>query len=76
VGDGHAHRDALALLGVDLAAQETVEEVEIGRLATRGLGEQRVEALGEMAEAQAHEILQHACVDDGAHRVPPASAAS
>jgi len=74
--DGHAHRDALALLGVDLAAQERVEEVEIGWLAAGGLREQRVEALDQVPEAQAHEIVQHARVDDGAHRAPSRTAAS
>src|SRR2546425_542165 len=74
--DGHAHRDALALLGVDLAAQERVEEVEIGRLAAGGLREQRVETLDQACETQAREIVQHARVDDGAHRAPPRTAAS
>src|SRR5207302_6655502 len=59
MSDGHAHRDALALLGVDLAAQKRVEEVEVGGLAARGLREQRIEALHDVAEAQAGEILQH-----------------
>src|SRR3954469_3833669 len=75
VGDGHAHRDALALLGLHLAAQQAVEEVEIGRLAACCLGEDRVESIGEIGKAQACEILQHAGVDDGAHRAPPPRAA-
>src|SRR3954465_565637 len=58
VGDGHAHRDALALLGVPLAAQQAVEEVEISRLAACCLGEDRVESIGEIGKAQACEILQ------------------
>src|SRR5207302_5507084 len=76
MSDGHAHRDALALLGVDLAAEERVEEIEVGGLAASGLREQRLEALHDVTEAQAGEILQNPCVDDGAHRVPPRTATS
>src|SRR4030095_13641488 len=41
VRDFQAHRDARALFGVDLLPQHAIEEVEIGRLRTRGLAEDR-----------------------------------
>ncbi len=64
VGDLDAHGDALALLGVDLLAQQLVEEVEVGRLGARGLGQDRVEALGHVAEAQPDQVLVDTGVDE------------
>jgi len=63
----HAHGDALAVLGVHLVAQELVEEVEVRGLLVGGLAEERVEPLGEMAQAQLLEMLDDACVYEVSH---------
>jgi len=63
----HAHGDALALLGVHLVAQELVEEVEVRGLLVGGLAEERVEPLGEVAQAQLLEMLDDACVYEVSH---------
>jgi hypothetical protein len=76
VRDGDPHRDTLALLGADLLAQDRVEKVEVGRLAACGVREQRVELLGNPAEPEPPEVLEHARPYDlGAHAAPPTTAA-
>ncbi len=50
--DLDAHRDALLLLGVELVAEDLVEEVEVGRLFAGSLRQDRVEPRGHRAEAQ------------------------
>ena len=51
VRDLEAHRDARPLLGIDLLPQDAVEEIEIGRLGPRGVIEDGVEPLGDVAAA-------------------------
>ena len=73
--DLESHRDARALLGIDLLAQDGIEEVEIRRLGARGVVEHGVEALGHVAQAKSRECLDDAGVHDGGHRAPPTTAA-
>jgi hypothetical protein len=75
VRDLDAHRNPLALLGVDLLAEQLVEEIEVGRFGSGGGGENRVEALGDMAEVELGEPLDDASMDELAHDPPPTAAA-
>ena len=75
VRDLQAHRDARPLLGVDLLSQDAVEEIEIGRLGARGVIEHGVEAVGDVPEPQARELLDDAGVNDDAHWPPSTTAA-
>jgi hypothetical protein len=75
VGDLDTHRDAFALLGVDLLAQHAIEEVQIRRLSPGGIGEQGIEPLGAEAEPQSLQMLDDTRLHHGAHRRPPITAA-
>jgi hypothetical protein len=48
----------LRCLAPDLLAQDLIEEVEVGRLAAGGVGEERVEVLRDAAEREAPEVLE------------------
>ena len=70
------HHDAGALFGVDFLPQDAVEKVEIGRLAARRVGEQRIQPIGDVAEAETRELLDDPGVDHDAHWPPPAMTAA
>jgi len=72
VRDLEAHGDARALLRVDLLAKQAVEKVEIRRLGARGIIEHGVEALGDVAQPEARQLLDDASMHDRAHWPPPA----
>jgi hypothetical protein len=76
VRDLQAHRDARPLLGVDLLAQHAIEEIEIGRLGAGRVIQHRIEPVGDIAEAQAGQLLDDARMDDGAHRPSSATMAA
>ena len=66
-----AHGDVLRGLGLDLLAEHGVEEVGVGELLSRGLLEQRFEAITGLEQAKPLEVLVDALELDGVHR--PAS---
>ena len=75
VSDLDPHRDALLLLRIRLFAEDLVEEVEVRRLAARGLRENAVEPLRYRPEPELEETLFDARSDDLAHDSPPIAAA-
>jgi hypothetical protein len=59
--------DELPLLGGGLLLQELIEEVEVGRLLTRRLGEHGVEALG---------VRLHSSTSTPSSSIPPGKASA
>jgi hypothetical protein len=76
VRDLESHRDARALLGLDLLPQDGVEEVEIRRRGAGRIGEYRIEPLGDVPETQARELLDDPRMDNDTHRPAPVTTAS
>jgi hypothetical protein len=75
VSDLDPHGDALLLFGVELLAQECVEESEVARLLASSVGEDGVEACGDGAEAQSHKVILDASANEVGHGAPPTAAA-
>ena len=75
MGDFQPHRHARPLFRVDLLAQDPVQEIEIGRLGARGVIEDRIETVGDVAEPQPRELLDDTGVNDHAHWPPSTTAA-
>ena len=73
VRDLDPHGDASLVLGVELLAQHTVEEVEVGRLAARGFGKERIESLRSRRHAQPLQLRLDASAHELAHHAPPAA---
>jgi hypothetical protein len=74
--DLETHRDPGPLFGVDLLRQHAIEEIEIGRLAARGVIEDRIQAVRYVAESQSGQLLDNTRMHDGAHCSPPATMAA
>lgn len=74
VRDLHAHGDALPLFRLDLLPEDLVEEIQTGRLPPGRLIEDRVQSLGDEAQAEALRMLDDAGVHDGTRRGPPTTA--
>src|SRR3569832_2988888 len=75
VRDLDSHCDATLLLGVELLAKESVEEVEIRGLFARGVGERSLEPVRCRAQPQALHRVGHPSTDNLADQAPPATAA-
>ena len=73
--DLEAHGDAGPLLRLHLLSQNTIEEIEIGRLGPRRVIQHRIEPVGDVPKPQARELLDDTGVNDDAHWPPSTTAA-
>ena len=73
--DLDGHRDPLLLLGIELVAEDLVEEVEVSGLFPRGLRQDRIEPRGHRAEPQSKEPLLDTGANDLTHAAPATTAA-
>jgi hypothetical protein len=75
MGNLQSHRHAGPLLRVDFLAQDTVEEIEIGRLGPGGIIEHGIETVGDIPESELRELLDDTSVNDHAQWPPSTTAA-
>jgi hypothetical protein len=67
MGDLDPHGHAFALLTRELLLEQPVEEDEVRHVLLGRLGQQRIEALGDVTEPKAREVVEDASMNEVGH---------